>query len=120
MMELTFSHSRGPFFFVISFSLFFPLSFHSLTTCLHHCLHTSVSAAMKRTVYEDVNDDRYAKQTRRATQDEGNSTTASPAYSIHASSPAYRYPPKSSRNYTGCSKLSDYDIEDKLGEGTFG
>ncbi|KAI8078703.1 kinase-like domain-containing protein [Halteromyces radiatus] len=75
---------------------------------------------MKRISTEEWGDDRHSKQTRRTTYDEVNSTSASPAYSIHSSSPAYRYPSKISRNYAGCSKLSDYDMEDKLGEGTFG
>ncbi|KAI9305748.1 kinase-like domain-containing protein [Cunninghamella echinulata] len=76
---------------------------------------------MKRTT-EDWNEDRATKQSRKQ-YDEINNAAASPAYSIHtSSSPAYiRHQPRTtSRHYAGCSKLSDYDKEDKLGEGTFG
>ncbi|CAO3593629.1 unnamed protein product [Absidia cylindrospora] len=81
---------------------------------------------MKRTPMEDLNDERHLKQQQQQTQrrtphEEGvHSTSASPAYSIHSASPAYKYPPRNSRHYAGCSKLADYDMEDKLGEGTFG
>ncbi|KAI7899537.1 kinase-like domain-containing protein [Cokeromyces recurvatus] len=44
---------------------------------------------------------------------------ASPHWKASSVSPAYR-PPKRSRHFKGCSKITDYEFLDKLGEGTFG
>src|ERR1700709_1695894 len=42
-------------------------------------------------------------------------TSASPQYT-----PQHRRSPKETRRYVGCSRITDYELEDKLGEGTFG
>ncbi|ORX59041.1 Pkinase-domain-containing protein [Hesseltinella vesiculosa] len=73
---------------------------------------------MKRTTSDDWHDQRNAKQARRP--DEIHSSSASPVYSIHTASPAYRSSTRSNRRFEGCSKLTDYELEDKVGEGTFG
>lgn len=69
---------------------------------------------MKRT-YEEPRDDQRAKLHRRY---EGSplSTIGSPAW---AASPN-RQTTKTTRHFKGCSKITDYEFLDKLGEGTFG
>jgi hypothetical protein len=42
-------------------------------------------------------------------------TSASPQYT-----PQHRRSPRESRKYIGCSRISEYELDDKLGEGTFG
>ncbi|KAI9470090.1 MAG: kinase-like domain-containing protein [Benjaminiella poitrasii] len=46
-------------------------------------------------------------------------SVASPHWKAPSVSPAYR-PPKRSRHFRGCSKITAYEFLDKLGEGTFG
>ncbi|KAI8066943.1 kinase-like domain-containing protein [Gilbertella persicaria] len=48
------------------------------------------------------------------------SSVPSPAWSANSASPAYRPQPKHVRHFKGCSKITDYEFLDKLGEGTFG
>ncbi|KAI8381088.1 kinase-like domain-containing protein [Radiomyces spectabilis] len=76
---------------------------------------------MKRSHTGDTIDSRHVKA--RASYDspmEVSSNTASPAWSSVSASPAHRYPPRNSRPFFGCSRITDYEFEDKLGEGTFG
>lgn len=42
-------------------------------------------------------------------------TSASPQYT-----PQHRRSPRESKKYVGCSRITDYELDDKLGEGTFG
>ncbi|KAF7724197.1 serine/threonine protein kinase, CMGC, CDC2/CDK sub [Apophysomyces ossiformis] len=65
---------------------------------------------MKRT-FEDELSDRPRKRTIDII-----SNNTSPA----SSSPRRRQSSQNSRRFIGCSKITDYDFEDKLGEGTFG
>ncbi|KAI8059273.1 kinase-like domain-containing protein [Gongronella butleri] len=74
---------------------------------------------MKRTSSDDWHDQRGTKQSKRPLE-EPSSTSASPIYTMHTASPAYRVSTRSNRRFEGCSKLADYEIEDKVGEGTFG
>jgi len=69
---------------------------------------------MKRT-YEEPRDDQRAKLHRRY---EGSplSTMGSPAWSASPN----RQTTKITRHFKGCSKITDYEFLDKLGEGTFG
>lgn len=74
---------------------------------------------MKRE-HDDIGEDpilkRYKKQDGSV---ETINTNASPAWSTASStSPAYRT--KHQRTFHGCSKITEYEFLDKLGEGTFG
>jgi serine/threonine-protein kinase BUR1 len=72
---------------------------------------------MKRS-NEDLADER--ARMRRKYEGSPLSNVASPAWTAPAASPAYRPQPKHVRHFKGCSKITDYEFLDKLGEGTFG
>jgi serine/threonine-protein kinase BUR1 len=77
---------------------------------------------MKRT-YNDIKDDDRRSTLKRRYEDSPLSI-ASPAWNGGpSSSPAYRpsqSQTKSHRHFKGCSRITDYEFLDKLGEGTFG
>jgi hypothetical protein len=71
---------------------------------------------------DDIKDDRHYKM-KRSNDNVMDSPyySASPARSMSSFSPAYRSPQyNQTRVFKGCSKLSEYDFLNKLGEGTFG
>lgn len=75
---------------------------------------------MKRT-YNDIKDDDRRNNLKK--RYEGSPLSmASPAWNGAASSsPAYRpSQTKNHRQFKGCSRITDYEFLDKLGEGTFG
>lgn len=78
---------------------------------------------MKRAYPESKEDDRRSSFKKRP---EGSPlSNASPAWSSSSYSPGYHrssqpLQPRNNRQYKGCSKITDYDFQDKLGEGTFG
>ncbi|CAO3628139.1 unnamed protein product [Mucor hiemalis] len=70
---------------------------------------------MKRAYTDIRDDDRRSNNFKRS--------NASPAWSSSSVSPGYRSLQNHSRNqrqFKGCSKITDYEFLDKLGEGTFG
>lgn len=75
---------------------------------------------MKRAAYDDSRDDQRAKLHRPYEGSPLSSTTDSPVWRAPSESPAYRPQPRNKRSYKGCSRITDYEFLDKLGEGTFG
>ncbi|GAA5800918.1 kinase-like domain-containing protein [Helicostylum pulchrum] len=74
---------------------------------------------MKRAYHDIKEDDRRSSMKRRY---EGSPlNNSSPAWSASAS-PAYRpsHNARNQRKFKGCSRITDYEFLDKLGEGTFG
>ncbi|KAG1474501.1 hypothetical protein G6F56_000329 [Rhizopus delemar] len=71
---------------------------------------------MKRD-HEDV-DDPFLKKYRKHDVETSSMSSASPAWSATSASPHHRS--KNQRTFHGCSKISEYEFLDKLGEGTFG
>lgn len=73
---------------------------------------------MKRT-NEDAKDEQRNKL-HRTYEGSPMSSTDSPLWRAPSQSPAYKPPPKNKRRFKGCSRITDYEFLDKLGEGTFG
>lgn len=72
---------------------------------------------MKRAYNDLKEDDRRSSMKRRY---EGSPlNNSSPAWSA-SGSPAYRPSQRNQRKFKGCSKITDYEFLNKLGEGTFG
>lgn len=74
---------------------------------------------MKRD-HDDVGEDpilkRYKKQD--GSIETSSTSSASPAWSATSASPGHRS--KHQRTFRGCSRITEYEFLDKLGEGTFG
>ncbi|KAI8984392.1 kinase-like domain-containing protein [Mycotypha africana] len=77
---------------------------------------------MKRSL-EDAETDQRAKHLKAYNNTSPSSTSSSPQYIREHSTSPYHYnrpPSKNPRFFKGCSKITDYEFLDKLGEGTFG
>lgn len=77
---------------------------------------------MKR-AYGDIRDDSRSSNSFKRRYEGSPMSNASPAWSASSVSPGYRSSQNYSRNqrqFKGCSKITDYEFLDKLGEGTFG
>lgn len=77
---------------------------------------------MKR-AYTDIRDDDRRSHTFKRRYEGSPLSNSSPAWSSSSVSPAYRSSQNHSKNqrqFKGCSKITDYEFLDKLGEGTFG
>ncbi|KAI8644235.1 kinase-like domain-containing protein [Parasitella parasitica] len=74
---------------------------------------------MKR-AHDEPRDDQRANKLHRVYEGSPLSNVASPLWTAPSASPAYRPQPKNNRHFKGCSKITDYEFLDKLGEGTFG
>ncbi|KAI9315011.1 kinase-like domain-containing protein [Dichotomocladium elegans] len=77
---------------------------------------------MKRSQTDEINGDRYTKSRLRNDGSRDSLSSAGSPVSSLSTSPTYsRYTPKHSRRkFIGASKISEYQFQQKLGEGTFG
>lgn len=74
---------------------------------------------MKRP-HDDYKEELHLNKLQRRYDESPLSATDSPIWRAPSVSPAYRKPAKHHRKFIGCSKITDYELLDKLGEGTFG